>query len=305
MTMIDFLKKNLLFLAMATFVLVATFTLSLAKPELLKFVKNVSVVSPLPVLGKAHSFPLVSAQGAVAIDLDSAVVLYEKNADTPFLPASTTKIMTAIVAMEHYSRQEVIEVSAIKVEGQKMGLVAGERITFENLLYGLLIYSANDAAEVLAQSYPGGKVAFVGAMNKKAEDLHLENTHFANPTGLDGEGHFSTARDMVRLATFGMKSAEFAEIVNLKEVVVKSVDEKYSHHLLTTNKLLDKVNGVRGVKTGWTEAARENLVSFTERDGKKVLIALLASQDRFGETEELIDWIFSSYDWRDVSYHTQ
>jgi D-alanyl-D-alanine carboxypeptidase len=186
-----------------------------------------------------------------------------------------------------------------------MGLINGEKMKVEDLLYGLLVYSANDAAEVLAQNYPGGRDAFVGAMNAKAVELHLENTSFKNPTGLDGNGHVTTARDLIRGASLAMQIPEFARIVGTKQAVVKSENGKIVHRLTNINELLGVVEGVLGVKTGWTENARENLVTYIERDNKKIMIALLGSQDRFGETKELIDWIFANYAWKEVKYPPQ
>lgn len=290
---------------MASFVFVASFSLGLFKPEVIvvAFQREMPRVSPLPVLSPGTElFPIISAQGAIAVDLTSGVVLYEKNSDLPLLPASTTKIMTALVAMEYFPKNEILKIDNLSVEGQKMRLVKGEQISLDSLLYGLLIYSANDAAEALAQNHEGGRAAFIEAMNAKAKALHLDNTHFANPTGLDEPGHVSTARDMVRLSAIAMSKPDFAEIVSIKEKTVKSTDEKISHHLVSTNLLLGKLDGMKGVKTGWTEAARENLVGYVERDNHKILSAVLGSQDRFGETRELIDWVFENYKWENLTY---
>lgn len=303
--MISYFENKLLYLSMASFVFVASFSLGLFKPEVIvvAFQREMPRVSPLPVLSPGTElFPIISAQGAIAVDLTSGVVLYEKNSDLPLLPASTTKIMTALVAMEYFPKNEILKIDNLSVEGQKMRLVKGEQISLDSLLYGLLIYSANDAAEALAQNHEGGRAAFIEAMNAKAKALHLDNTHFANPTGLDEPGHVSTARDMVRLSAIAMSKPDFAEIVSIKEKTVKSTDEKISHHLVSTNLLLGKLDGMKGVKTGWTEAARENLVGYVERDNHKILSAVLGSQDRFGETRELIDWVFENYKWQQVSF---
>lgn len=302
-------KKNFLFLLMVAFVFISTSALSLSKRGFSLSEKvsgeNEKVFSPVPVLSDTSSFPIVSAQAALAVDVESGVTLYEKEPDKLLLPASTTKIVTALVAMQTYPDDAVLEVKNIKVEGQKMGLVSGEKMKVQDLLYGLLVYSANDAAEVLANNYPGGREAFVTAMNAKAKELHLENTSFLNPTGLDGNGHVTTARDLIRVASLAMKNPEFARIVGTKQTVVRSENGKIVHKLTNINELLGVVEGVLGVKTGWTENARENLVTYIERDNRKIMIALLGSQDRFGETKELIDWIFSSYSWKEVRYPSQ
>ena len=238
----------------------------------------------------------------MAVDLASGVTLFEKDADKVLLPASTTKIVTALVAMNSFNREDVIEIGNIAVEGQKMGLRKGEKITISSLLYGLLVYSANDAAEALAQNYVGGRDNFILAMNDIVKSLHLEKTNFTNPSGLDGYGNHivSTARDLIRVSNFAMKNPEFAKIVATKEITIKSVDGKIVHKLANVNELLEKVPGVLGVKTGWTENARENLITYMERDNHKIMIAVLGSQDRFGETKELINWIFSNYSWQEV-----
>lgn len=290
---------------MLAFVMVGSYALSqlpIAKhKQQIEYIKRQRVTnSLLPVLGEAASFPIISAQGVIAVDLNSAVVLYEKNADLPLLPASTTKILTALTASDYFKLNDVLTVGNIKTTGQRMRLVTGEKMTFENLLYGLLVFSANDAAEALAANYSGGRQEFVNAMNKKAVSLHLKNSIFLNPTGLDQMGHVSTAHDMIRLSEVAMRDPELSQIVSTKEITVKSVDGIFVHNLKNINELLGKVEGVKGVKTGFTEGARENLVTYVERGDRKVLIALLGSQDRFGETKELINWIFQNYSWGSV-----
>jgi len=249
-----------------------------------------------------QSYPMLSAQAALAIDLTSGVALYEKDPDKLLLPASTTKIVTALVAMDYYTPGEILTVPNIKSEGQRMRLIFGEKLSVDSLLKGLLISSANDAAEVLASEFPGGREAFISAMNTKARQLNLNNTEFKNPSGLEAVGHVSTARDLIRVSEIAMENPYFAEIVGTKETKVVSIDGKFEHKLTNINELLGKVDGVAGVKTGWTENARENLVTYIERDGRKIMIALLGSQDRFGETKELIEWIFGNYEWREVAY---
>jgi D-alanyl-D-alanine carboxypeptidase len=297
------MKKNLLYLSILSFLLISSAALSLSKNNFISIknpFKTEKNFAPLPVLNSTSSFSLISAQGALVIDLNSQVTLYEKEPDKKLFPASTTKIITALVAMDYYPEGYILKVDKVKIDGQKMGLIKGEQIKVSDLLNGLLVYSANDAAEVLAENFPGGREMFVTAMNLKAKELSLENSHFTNPSGLDENGHYSTAKDLVRVAEVAMKNPRFAEIVGTKEIVAKSVDGKNLHKLVNINALLGNVEGVLGVKTGWTENARENLVTYLERDNHKIMIALLGSQDRFGETKEIIDWIFRNYQWREV-----
>ncbi|HLD91957.1 MAG TPA: D-alanyl-D-alanine carboxypeptidase family protein [Patescibacteria group bacterium] len=299
------MKNNLLYLSLLSFLLISTSALSLSN-NLTSFVSiiyskpKVKTYSPIPVLKDGVKYPILSSQSVMAVDLVSGVTLYEKDSNKALLPASTTKIVTALVALDSYELNQVLKVGAVKVEGQKMGLVSGEEIMFSDLLSGLLIYSANDAAEVLASNYPGGRELFIDLMNKKVKDLGLTNTHFGNPTGLDNGEQYTTTRDLIVVSKYAMKNPIFAELVGTKEKVVKSVDGRFIHRLININKLLGKVEGVTGVKTGWTENARENLVTEVNRDGKKIMIVVLGSSDRFGETTELINWIYGNYIWEEV-----
>lgn len=299
-----------MYLVLISFVFVVSVSLALTKVDVSKSSINPFVLgkettlAPTPVLKDGvDSFPVMSAESILAVDMNSGITLYQKDPDRQQLPASTTKIVTALVALDYYSPDFVLTANkkAVSVDGQKMGLVLGEKITFKDILYGLLVYSANDAAETIAANYPGGRDNFVAAMNIKARQLNLTNSHFANPSGLEEGYHVSTARDLVRVAEVAMQNPTFAKVVGTKSITVTSVDGKVKHYLTNINQLLGKVDGVLGVKTGWTENARENLVTYIDRDGKKVMIALLGSQDRFGETKELIDWIFANYTWKSVS----
>lgn len=295
-----------MYLSLLAFVLIATSAMSLnSKFNVIStyvyLPKVTKVYSDLPVLKEETNYPILSAQSVMAVDLISGVTLYEKDPNKALLPASTTKIVTALVAIDTFASDAVLKVGRVTVEGQKMGLVAGEEIKFIDLLNGLLIYSANDAAEVLAQNHPGGRDLFIGLMNKKIKDLGLNNTHFSNPTGLDNGAQYATTRDLVVVSKEAMKNQTFTEIVGTKEKIVKSVDNRFTHRLTNINKLLGEVDGVKGIKTGWTENARENLVTYVERDDRKVMIVVLGSSDRFGETKELIEWIYESYEWQKIT----
>lgn len=251
-----------------------------------------------PVLKSGvFSFPILSAQSVIALDLDSDVSLYEKNPDYSLLPASLTKLVTAMVALESYPRDQVFTFSGRNVEGQKMGLVKGESLTMEDAIKALLVYSANDAAYLLAENYPGGTSEFVSAMNDKAFSLGTVSTRFENPTGFDGGNHKTTARDLVKISKAVLESREIMEIVSRKEVEIVGLSSGKRYLLSNTNKLLAEVDGVLGIKTGWTENARENLITYYNKDGKKILVILLGSQDRFGETKEVLNWVLESYDW--------
>lgn len=305
---------------MAAFVFISSCALSLDKDKnLLNTALETNIpqsrtknLPPNPILGATASFPVISAQGAIAVDLDSGTPLYEKNPDLQLLPASTTKIVTALVAMDVYSLDQVLTVpNGAGVDGQKMRLYSGEQMKVEDLLYGLLVYSANDAAMTLAMNYPVASEsgidsydAFVAAMNTKTKELSMNNSHFENPVGLDGVTQTTTARDLIRVSEVAMRDPTFSKMVGTKTTTITDVSGKSLYNLKNVNELLGEVPGVSGIKTGWTENARENLVTYIERNGHKVLIAILGSQDRFGETKELINWIFENYEWQEVKVST-
>lgn len=258
-------------------------------------------VSQSPVNITGVNAPWISARGAVVIDADDKTILYSKNPDLKLLPASTTKIMTALVALQAYPLDKVINIDSVHQTGQVMKLQPGEKITVENLLYGLLVNSANDAATILAQNYPGGEDEFIKAMNQKSRDLGLVNTNFTNASGLDAYGHFTTAHDLALIAAEAMKQPVFKKIVGTLGITVADVDNTVAHSLVTINELLGKVPGLSGVKTGWTEAAGECFVAFVLRDNHQIITVVLGSADRFGETQQLIDWVYSNFSWRVVA----
>ncbi len=239
----------------------------------------------------------VTANGVVILDADADVFLYERGSELPLSPASTTKILTALVALETYELDEVVTVGQIVQEGATMGLVPGERITVENLLYGALIQSGNDAAWTLAEHYPGGVSEFVRAMNEKALELHLVKSHFTNPVGYDDIAHKMTPRDLARLSQIALKNATIAKMVAIPQITVSDVTHTFFHPLTNVNQLLGKIPGVGGIKTGWTEEAGENLVTLVERGGHRIIVVVLHSQDRFGDTSRLIDWVFANHQW--------
>ena len=240
----------------------------------------------------------LSAKSALVIDLDSRSLLYLKNPDQRLMPASTTKIMTALVVLEHYPLEKVLKVREPFLVGQVMELEANEEITVKNLLYGLLVQSGNDSAEILAENFTNGKSGFIQRMNQKAKELHLEETTFSNPTGIEAYDHYSTVHDLAILAAFALQNPIFKEIVATKAITVSNVTGEIQHPLENINKLLGKVRGIKGVKTGWTENAGECLVSYTERDERGIITVILASQDRFGETKHLIEWAFANHRWQ-------
>lgn len=279
-------------------------TLTVLGLILATFVGLYTLYSPTQkdVYGASHSseFPLpnleapnVTAKHIFILDQGSGRVLLSKGADDEIYPASTTKIVTGMVALESFALNDVITVTTEYKEGQRVGFLPGEKITVENLLYALLIESANDAAEIFAENYPGGREEFITAMNSYVSNLGLKHTQFKNPTGLDQEGHYSSASDLGRLASHAIKNPLFSRIVSTENTVISSIDENQRHIISNTNELLGKVPGVFGMKTGFTDLAGQSLVTLVNRDGYILIFVVMGSQDRFGETKQLIDWAYS------------
>ena len=243
---------------------------------------------PIPYL-RFPSYPSVSAQGVYVVDLPSFSPVFEKNSQMKFLPASTTKIITALVAYDIYQPDQIITVKKTITEGQLMNLFPGEKITVENLLYGLLVQSANDAAFVLAENF--GLQKFVDLMNIKAQSLAMKNSRFTNPTGFDDWRQYTTPFDLALAARELLTNPYLAKIVSTKDITIPDVDYRYFHQLTNVNKLLGKVQGVGGLKTGYTENAGENLISFFKKNGHQFVIVIVKSQDRFQDTKNILSWI--------------
>ncbi len=233
----------------------------------------------------------ISAERAIVLDAKTGQVLYEKAADEQSLIASTTKIMTALIICEQCNVLERMKIpkEAVGVEGSSMYLQEGEILTVQELLYGLMLCSGNDAAVALA-IYCGGTVeGFAELMNDKAHSLGLQNTHFVNPHGLDAPGHYSTARDLAVLAAYAMDNPIFARTVSTKTVTVGQ------RSLRNHNKLLWSVEGVDGVKTGFTKAAGRLLVSSAVRDGRRLIAVTVNAPDDWNDHKTLLNQCFADF----------
>ncbi|MFH1284312.1 MAG: D-alanyl-D-alanine carboxypeptidase family protein [Candidatus Peregrinibacteria bacterium] len=255
----------------------------------------------IPVKNLKFIAPIVDAKATIIVDLDTGTVLYEKNADARLPIASITKLMTAFIITEDDRLNETVTISenAANTEGSNMFLRGGEIMALENLFYGVMINSANDAAVALAEHNSGTVDSFVKKMNEKAQELGLSNTHYSNPIGLDTPNNYSSARDLAKLGREVYKNQFIKHAVELKELEVKSVDGKYVHALKSTNELLEnEFFHVKGLKTGSTDLAGLCFVSIAESDeGNEILTVVLNSPDRFRETKILIDWAFRAYNW--------
>ena len=233
----------------------------------------------------------ISAEKAILMDVLSGNVIYEKNADSQSLIASTTKIMTALIICEQCNVLDRMRIpkEAVGIEGSSMYLQEGEVLTLQELLYGLMLRSGNDAAVALA-IYCGGTVeGFAELMNDKARALGMTESHFVNPNGLDAPGHYSTARDLAILAAYAMDNPIFYKTVSAKNV---KVGERY---LTNHNKLLWRLEGADGVKTGYTRAAGRILVSSATRQGRRLIAVTINAPDDWNDHAQLLEKGFSGF----------
>lgn len=248
----------------------------------------VCLLSGMPTAGAVGT----SASAAVLVEAESGRVLYEYNAHEPRLIASTTKLMTALVALESgHALDEVVTVAPewAGIEGSSLYLQAGEDITLEALLYGLLLQSGNDAAAAVAGWCGGSQEEFVALMNQKAQELGMENSHFSNPSGLDAENHCSSAYDMALLARACLENKTLAAMVSTRSITFGT--RTFTNH----NKLLWRYEGCVGMKTGYTEAAGRTLVSAAERDGMTLICVTLGDPNDWADHAALFDYGFASY----------
>lgn len=266
-------------------------------------------VNPMPVLAErkdnfvtpATLSAQLRANASIVLDLNSGAILFDKNKDQQKYPASTTKLMTVLVAMDYYDLNQVVTVGpALMNQGQVIGLQIGEKITVKDLIAAVLINSGNDAAYTLADNYAGGFDNFIKAMNEKAAVLHLESTHFVNPAGLDQVGQVTTARDLVLLAKECLAVPIIRELVNTKQMQITDLTGKKAYTLINTNELLGTRLHVHGIKTGTTELARQVLVTLWTKEGHKVLIVVMDSDDRYTDTNLIVDWLENQVEWVNI-----
>lgn len=276
---------------------------------------SLSITSPLPKIFTTHSEvlaaetfwmpddknvlqsnipqPKLSATEAISYDLTTNQLLYSKNIHQHHPIASITKIMTAIVALETEKTDRTVTVShsAATIGEDSMGLSEGEKMPLLDMLYGMLLPSGNDAAEAIAQSSTVGRANFVYLMNKKAEDLGLTDTHFTNPSGLEGDGNqYSTPYDLLVITRYALQNPTFAQIVSTVNYDIPSNQYHKAYHLFNETNLLTSYPGVKGVKTGFTDEAGMCLVTYLDYGGHKIIAIVLNSDDRRGEMKELLDY---------------
>lgn len=254
-----------------------------------------------PAVEKTHASSFdpnqLTAKSVMMYDLTDNKVIFEKAPDEKLPMASLTKIMTAIIAMENKKDDNKYEVKKEYLVGEdSMGLSEGEVLTLDDLLYGLMLPSGNDAAETLAGNYDLGRDGFIKAMNDKAKALGLANTHFDNPSGLQGDGiQYTTASDLLVITRYALENyPQFAKIVSTASHVIPEAITHKEYDLANETNLLTTYPGVKGVKTGYTPEAGLCLVTYLDYEDHKIIGIVLNSQNRRGEMKELLDYSLTS-----------
>jgi len=271
------------------------------------FVAALAAGRPLPAAAAGPPpAPPVAAKAYVVMDQQTGVVLAEKNANERLPMASTTKIMTGLLVLEHFRNLDTVVAArrdAVGVGEDEIYLQRGERLTVDQLLQALLIQSANDAAADLADAVAGDQASFVALMNRRARELGLRNTHYANPHGLDQAGHYTSALDLTRLARYALRDPRFAGYVDHYTAAIPWAHHSYRRVLVSHNELLEDYPWVYGVKTGWTDGAGYCIAAAGLWRGHRVMVTLLGDPDdahRLTDALKLFHWSASQYGVRSV-----
>lgn len=251
--------------------------------------------SDLAFAAYQEAVPAITAEAAVVMDMDTGEVLYGKCEQERRPPASLTKVMTGYLAVKQGDLQQIITVSetAATTGESSLNLKTGDRLTFENLLYGALLKSANDACVALAEQMAGNEAAFAMNMNLQACLLGCSNTHFCNSNGLPTENHYSSAYDLAVMTRAAMQNDIFCKIVQQQQYPVQWMDGR-TLLVHNTNRLLKEYPGAIGVKTGTTNEAGQCLIAVAEKEGKRIIVVVLKSKNRFYDAELLLDYGLSA-----------
>ena len=258
----------------------------------------------LTITGVLAAFPITShamadsASAACVINGVTGEIVFEKNAHERRSMASTTKMMTAIVALENSNPDDVITVSedAAIQEGSSAYIEPGQQIFMRDMIFGLMLNSGNDAAYAIAEHMAGSREAFADIMNKYAwEKIGAVDTQFINPSGLDGEGHYSSAYDLTLIAKYGLNNPEFRRVVATRTMTAQPINSEEPLYFSNHNKLLDMYEGCIGVKTGYTSSTGRCLVSAAERDGMLFIAATLDDNDDWNSHMEMLDYAFAGH----------
>lgn len=245
----------------------------------------------------ALGLPAIGAKSAALMDVNSGRLLFGKNERERLPMASTTKIMTAILAIESGRLDDLVTVSstAVKVEPSSIWLVPGEQMSLAHLVYGLMLRSGNDAACAIAEHLAGSITSFAALMNQKAQELGMHDTKFKNPHGLPDPEHYTTAGDLAKLSAYALRNRKFTAVVSTTRFSIPWEQQATPRIWHNKNRLLQVYPGADGVKTGWTRAAGYCLVASANRDGQRLVAVVLNSPDDWGETAALLDYGYANY----------
>jgi len=246
-------------------------------------------ISPYPFI-RNFTVPEISAEAAIIAESNSQIVLYSKNPNIRFSMASTTKIMTALVALDYYKENSVLTIYTPRIEGSNLGFQQGQKFYFKDLLFAMLLPSSNEAAYAIAQNYPGGVEAFIKKMDEKTKELNLTNTHFQDPIGLDDDNDYTTVFDLSRLSYEAIKNKTLATTFATKQKTISDITGQKQFYMENLNILLG-IDGVNGIKTGTTTGAGEVLVTSKIEKGKTFIIIVMKSKQRFIDTKILLSLI--------------
>lgn len=257
----------------------------------------------IPTITNYIKEPSINARHAIVIERTTNSILYGKKENERCKMASTTKIMTAIIVIENGNLNETVEISsrAAGTGGSRLGVKKGDKITVSDLLYGLLLCSGNDAAVALAENVSGSVEKFAEIMNQKAKELNLKDTNFVTPHGLDNEDHYTTPYELACIANYALTNKKFLEIVSTTNYTI--ILNGYSKSLHNTNELLGYLNGVYGVKTGFTNGANRCLVTTIKRNNLDIICVVLGcdtKKDRTRDSIALIEYIYNCYEMKNI-----
>jgi D-alanyl-D-alanine carboxypeptidase (penicillin-binding protein 5/6) len=269
---------------------------------LMALASSESRASPSSTTGspKTARPPAIQAASAILVDAESGQVLFEKQADDRRPPASTTKILTAVLLLEHVQPDTLImaDKTVAETDGSSLYMLPGEKIAARELLYALMLRSANDACVAIAKHIAGSEADFAEMMNRKAEEIGATNSHFANPNGLPMKEHYTTARDLARIACYAMRIPEFRDAVRTRYHTIVRDPRNKDTFLKNRDKFLWHYPGADGIKTGYTVPAGRCFVGSASRNGWRLISVVLHSPDIFGETRQLMDYGFGTFEPR-------
>ena len=252
---------------------------------------------PQPVVDTKNK-PTLSTNFYILIDSDTNHILLSQNENMRIYPASTTKLATALTALNIYPLEEVVTISKDYIDGKVMELKVGDKVTIKTLVAGLLIHSANDAAFSLASHYPQGVTGFIDQMNLIMKKYGLNNTHFINFDGLHTPDHYSTPYDLSQLARLAIQNSTLRQFVKIKSMKLSDIYGQKIYKVNSTNELLGVLPEIEGLKTGWTPEASGSFIALFNLDGHYLISVVAQSEDRFNDTKILLNWAKNNLSWR-------